>query len=210
MKKASELSILCDAEVAVIVFSNTGKLYDFSSSSMTELLKRHRKCSFSVQDANEDTEMNSNLEFTRLKETVESLERSRSHLLGEDLDSLTVQELQQREKQLEGRLKQVISIKTQLFFDQIQELRKQERMLQGEYESLHKKFSELQAQYACDQYPIQISGSLWHAFNGKYMTHVHSPHCAPTIHIRCPSAHTGNTTTGQKQSGNYATLGWLL
>ncbi|KAF3557237.1 hypothetical protein F2Q69_00014896 [Brassica cretica] len=31
MKKANELSILCDAEVAVIVFSSTGKVYDFSS-----------------------------------------------------------------------------------------------------------------------------------------------------------------------------------
>lgn len=34
-KKASELSILCDAEVAVIVFSNTGKLYQFSSARYT-------------------------------------------------------------------------------------------------------------------------------------------------------------------------------
>ncbi|KEH41090.1 putative transcription factor MADS-type1 family [Medicago truncatula] len=31
-KKAQELSILCDAEVAVIVFSTTGKLYEFSST----------------------------------------------------------------------------------------------------------------------------------------------------------------------------------
>lgn len=32
LKKAFELSVLCDAEVALIVFSNTGKLYEFSSS----------------------------------------------------------------------------------------------------------------------------------------------------------------------------------
>ncbi|RWW86475.1 hypothetical protein BHE74_00004744, partial [Ensete ventricosum] len=31
-KKAEELSILCDAEVALIVFSSTGKLFEFSSS----------------------------------------------------------------------------------------------------------------------------------------------------------------------------------
>jgi hypothetical protein len=29
-KNAKELSILCDAEVGVIVFSSTGKLYEFS------------------------------------------------------------------------------------------------------------------------------------------------------------------------------------
>lgn len=32
MKKAKELAILCDAEVGVLVFSNTGKLYEFASS----------------------------------------------------------------------------------------------------------------------------------------------------------------------------------
>ncbi|GMN40136.1 hypothetical protein TIFTF001_009364 [Ficus carica] len=32
-KKAHELSVLCDAEVALIIFSATGKLFEFSSSS---------------------------------------------------------------------------------------------------------------------------------------------------------------------------------
>ena len=32
LKKARELSILCDAEIGVIVFSSTGRLYDFASS----------------------------------------------------------------------------------------------------------------------------------------------------------------------------------
>ena len=31
MKKAHELSVLCDAEIALIVFSSRGKLYEFSS-----------------------------------------------------------------------------------------------------------------------------------------------------------------------------------
>ncbi|XP_021971944.1 serum response factor [Helianthus annuus] len=32
LKKAHELFVLCDAEVGIIVFSNTGRLYEFSSS----------------------------------------------------------------------------------------------------------------------------------------------------------------------------------
>ncbi|RVW26982.1 MADS-box protein AGL42 [Vitis vinifera] len=32
LKKAYELSVLCDAEVAVIIFSQKGRLYEFSSS----------------------------------------------------------------------------------------------------------------------------------------------------------------------------------
>ena len=31
-KKAEELSVLCDAEIALIIFSSTGKLFEYSSS----------------------------------------------------------------------------------------------------------------------------------------------------------------------------------
>lgn len=31
-KKAQELSTLCDAEIALLVFSSTGKLFDYASS----------------------------------------------------------------------------------------------------------------------------------------------------------------------------------
>ncbi|KAJ0649737.1 putative transcription factor MADS-type1 family [Helianthus annuus] len=41
LKKAYELSVLCDAEVAMIIFSQKGKLYDFSSSKYVPLLSLH-------------------------------------------------------------------------------------------------------------------------------------------------------------------------
>lgn len=36
-KKAEELSVLCDADVAVIIFSATGKVFEFSSSRSLSL-----------------------------------------------------------------------------------------------------------------------------------------------------------------------------
>ncbi|GJS50417.1 ribonuclease H-like domain-containing protein [Tanacetum coccineum] len=38
MKKAKELAILCDAEVGVIIFSSTGKLYEFASSRYVQTI----------------------------------------------------------------------------------------------------------------------------------------------------------------------------
>ncbi|TQD74407.1 hypothetical protein C1H46_040074 [Malus baccata] len=53
LKKAFELSVLCDAEVALIIFSGRGKLYEFSSSlSMMKTLERYQRCSYSSLDAN--------------------------------------------------------------------------------------------------------------------------------------------------------------
>ncbi|KAK3024418.1 hypothetical protein RJ639_043376 [Escallonia herrerae] len=43
LKKAKELSILCDAEVGVIIFSSTGKLYEYSSTRQqpAATMKKH-------------------------------------------------------------------------------------------------------------------------------------------------------------------------
>ncbi|URD89602.1 hypothetical protein MUK42_27048 [Musa troglodytarum] len=49
LKKAYELSVLCDAEVAVIVFSPRGKLYEFSSSSVERTIDRYK---MHTKDAN--------------------------------------------------------------------------------------------------------------------------------------------------------------
>ncbi|XP_068312561.1 MADS-box protein AGL24-like [Pyrus communis] len=42
MKKAGELSILCESEAAVIIFSQTDKLLDFSSSSTNDVIAGYK------------------------------------------------------------------------------------------------------------------------------------------------------------------------
>ncbi|KAF3324202.1 putative transcription factor MADS27 [Carex littledalei] len=42
LKKARELSILCDAEVGIIVFSSSGRLYEYCSSSMKGVIDRYK------------------------------------------------------------------------------------------------------------------------------------------------------------------------
>ncbi|THU45118.1 hypothetical protein C4D60_Mb02t14490 [Musa balbisiana] len=47
LKKAHEISVLCDAEVALIVFSTKGKLYEYSTdSSMEKILERYEYYSY--------------------------------------------------------------------------------------------------------------------------------------------------------------------
>nr|ALF28712.1 AGAMOUS-like protein 1 [Thalictrum thalictroides] len=43
LKKAYELSVLCEAEVALIVFSSRGRLYEYSNNSVKKLLKGTRR-----------------------------------------------------------------------------------------------------------------------------------------------------------------------
>ncbi|GMN57891.1 hypothetical protein TIFTF001_026988 [Ficus carica] len=123
LKKAYELSVLCDAEIALIVFSSRGKLYEFGSAGTAKTLERYQRCStFSTSTPQDNTMLERETqswyqEVTKLKVKFESLQRTQSHLLGEDLGPLSVKELQNLEKQLEGALAHARQRKERLLGD---------------------------------------------------------------------------------------------
>ncbi|XP_042498357.1 agamous-like MADS-box protein MADS2 isoform X1 [Macadamia integrifolia] len=149
LKKAYELSVLCDAEVALIIFSNRGKLYEFcSSSSMIKTLERYKKCSYGTLEASQPPKetQSSYQEYLKLKAKVEVLQRSQRNLLGEDLGPLNSKELEQLEHQLDMSLKLIRSTKTQLMLDQLSDLQRREHMLQEANRALRRKFDESNAE----------------------------------------------------------------
>ncbi|THU69174.1 hypothetical protein C4D60_Mb08t11630 [Musa balbisiana] len=81
LKKAYELSVLCDVEVALIIFSSRGKLYEFSSSSMQSTLERYRE--YSREDTS-STIMEEDTEYHLLKEQISQLKEKESSLVKEN------------------------------------------------------------------------------------------------------------------------------
>nr|AMA97169.1 SEPALLATA-like protein [Platanus x hispanica] len=155
LKKAYELSVLCDAEVALIIFSNRGKLYEFcSGSGMMKTLERYQNCSYVPLEASQPPKetQNSYQEYLGLKSQVEVLQQSQRNLLGEDLGPLNTKDLEKLEQQLEMSLKQIRSTKTQLMLDQLSDLQRKEHMLQEANKALRWKLDENRPEN-----PIQLS-----------------------------------------------------
>ncbi|KAG6754441.1 hypothetical protein POTOM_042480 [Populus tomentosa] len=145
LKKAYELSLLCDAEVALIIFSSHGKLFEFSSIDMNSILQRYRQCCYNTQDINIPEEGSHNLyqEVSRLRAKCETLQHSQRNFLGEDLEPLAFKELEKIEKQLDKTLSQARQRKTQLMFDKMEELRQKEQELEEENKQLKTKLEEV-------------------------------------------------------------------
>nr|UYD62371.1 AGL6-like protein 1 [Hippeastrum hybrid cultivar] len=214
LKKAYELSVLCDAEVALIVFSSRGKLYEFGSAGTSKTLERYQRCCYTSQDATvaADRETQSwYQEVSKLKAKFESLQRSQRHLLGEDLGPLSIKELQQLERQLESSLSQARQRKTQLMLDQMEELRKKERHL-GE---INKQLKTKLEQEGVNLRAIQSSWEADAAVGGNsYPMHPgqsSAMDCEPTLQIGYhqfvqPEASLPRNTGGE----NNFMLGWVL
>ncbi|KAL4361538.1 hypothetical protein GQ457_04G038780 [Hibiscus cannabinus] len=143
LKKAYELYVLCDAEVAVIVFSHRGRLYEFSSSNnMQTTIERYRKCMKEAQTDISDTEgyvQQLRVEAENMAKMIEFLEVSRRKMLGQSLGSCSIEELKEVESQLERSLKNIRAKKGHLFQEQVEQLKAKERFLLEENAKLSAK-----------------------------------------------------------------------
>ncbi|XP_025810223.1 MADS-box transcription factor 22 [Panicum hallii] len=144
-KKAEELSVLCDADVALIVFSSTGKLSQFASSSMNEIIDKYNTHSKNLGKA-EQPSLDLNLEHSKYANLNEQLAEASLRLRqmrGEELEGLSVEELQQLEKNLEAGLHRVLQTKDQQFLEQISELQRKSSQLAEENMQLRNQVSQI-------------------------------------------------------------------
>ncbi|KAK9934992.1 hypothetical protein M0R45_022110 [Rubus argutus] len=148
LKKAYELSLLCDAEVALIIFSGRGKLYEFASGpSMEKTIERYQRYTYAALEADRPAqdEQSRHQEYVELKAKVEVLQRTQRHFLGEELDHLGINDLQELENQLGTSLKRVRSRQNQHILDQLSDLQKKEEMLLEANDELSRKLEESNA-----------------------------------------------------------------
>ncbi|XP_019057926.1 PREDICTED: MADS-box protein AGL71-like [Tarenaya hassleriana] len=145
LKKAHELSVLCDADVALIIFSQKGRLYEFSSSDMQKTIQRYAKYTKEfVQGTPDVVQYVQRLreEMGEMAKKIEILEVHQRKLMGQELDSCSVEELQEIADQIEKSLHIIRSRKAQLYEDQLEKLKAKERELLEERAWLCRRYEE--------------------------------------------------------------------
>ncbi|XP_018450315.2 agamous-like MADS-box protein AGL21 isoform X1 [Raphanus sativus] len=146
IKKAKELAILCDAEVGLIIFSSTGKLYDFASSSMKSVIDRYNKSKIEQQQLlNPASEVKFwQREAAVLRQELHVLQENHSRqIMGEQLNGLSVNELNNLENQLEISLRGIRMKKEQMMNHEIQELSQKRNLIHQEKLELSRKVQRI-------------------------------------------------------------------
>ncbi|KAG4398565.1 hypothetical protein AAZX31_08G063600 [Glycine max] len=140
VKKARELSILCDAEVGLIVFSSTGKLYDYASTSMKSVIERYNKVKEDHQQLiNPASEVKR--EVASLRQQVQYMQECHRQMMGQELSGLGIEELGNLEKRLEMSLKGVRMKKDQILIDEVKELHQKGSLAHQENVELNRKIN---------------------------------------------------------------------
>ncbi|XP_045815051.1 MADS-box transcription factor 6-like isoform X2 [Trifolium pratense] len=142
LKKAFELCVLCDAEVALIIFSSRGKLFQYSSTDINKIIERYRQCRYSklqAENLGHNDSQNLYQEYLKLKARYESLDRKQRHIYGEDLEELSMKELESLEEQLDITLTQARQLQIKKLSARAEELREKVHNLEELNKTLEPK-----------------------------------------------------------------------
>ncbi|XP_054824264.1 MADS-box transcription factor 23-like isoform X1 [Prosopis cineraria] len=145
IKKAKELTILCDAEVGLVIFSSTGKLYEYANTSMKSVIERYNT---SKEEHQQLMNPNSEAKFWQreaevLRQQLQNLQESHRQMMGEQLYGLSVKNLQDLENQLEMSLRCIRMAKEQILTEEIRELNRKGNFIHQENLELYKKVNLL-------------------------------------------------------------------
>ncbi|XBJ17202.1 hypothetical protein VPH35_008657 [Triticum aestivum] len=167
LKKAFELSVLCDVEVALAVFSPRGRLYEFSSTTSLQKSIDCYKAYTKDNNVNNKTVQPDiqqvKADTVSLAKKLEALEVSKLKILGENLGGCSAEELNCLEVNIEKSLHIIRGKKTQVLEQQIANLKEKERTLLKDNEDLRGK-RDIEASLVVPALncvtPLQIRGQL--------------------------------------------------
>ncbi|KAM1539749.1 hypothetical protein ACFX1X_004540 [Malus domestica] len=123
IKKTHELSVLCDAQIGLFIFSSTGKMFQYCSeaSSVDELIQRYQVAKGIRIPQHNDTEY-MNAELGKMRRETHHLELSLQRYTGEDLSCIRFEDLVELEHQLEASVNKVRARKFEVLQQQIANL----------------------------------------------------------------------------------------
>ncbi|KAH7686309.1 MADS-box transcription factor plant protein [Dioscorea alata] len=145
LKKAYELSVLCDAEVALIVFSSRGRLYEYANSSVRTTIERYKKACSGSPNTGSIKEADSQYyqqEASKLRQQITNLQNSNRNLMGEALSTMSLRDLKQLENRLEKGISKIRTKKNELLYAEIEYMQKREIELQNDNMYLRNKITE--------------------------------------------------------------------
>ncbi|KAM3240197.1 hypothetical protein ACQJBY_053718 [Aegilops geniculata] len=141
MKKARELAVLCDAQVAVVVLSSTGKHHHFCSdgADIKGIFDRYQQATGTSLWTEQYEEMQRTL--SRLKEINRNLRTEIRQRMGEDLDALEFQDLRGLEQNVDAALQVVRQRKYHVITRQTEIYKKKVKHSEEVYKKLQQELS---------------------------------------------------------------------
>ncbi|XP_010660743.1 truncated transcription factor CAULIFLOWER A isoform X2 [Vitis vinifera] len=149
MKKAHELSILCDVDLALIIFSARGRLYEFcSGNSLRNIIESYLQISRDAEANVGSSSHEAKKRYPVRWAGADLLKIVESQVEGPRIEQLRLSELSQLEQKLDGMLRQTRRRKTQLMMEAIACLKEKVKELNEQKQQMEKMIAAAESKDA--------------------------------------------------------------
>ncbi|XP_020217668.1 protein TRANSPARENT TESTA 16 isoform X2 [Cajanus cajan] len=137
-KKTKELSVLCDAQIGLIIFSSTGKMWDWCTEPfrMEQIIEKYQRSTGARIPERDHPREELFHDMAMLRQETLRLELGIQRYLGEDMGCLQYEDLSKLEQELENSVAKVRNRQNELLQQQMENLRRKERILEEENNNL--------------------------------------------------------------------------
>ncbi|XP_060173271.1 agamous-like MADS-box protein AGL27 [Lycium barbarum] len=144
LKKAKALSTLCDVDVAAVIFSNSGRLHEFSNTnSLTGILQRYESHVEAEKEISAEILVEEHSKYSRFMTMGELLQTTERQLEETNADGLAVTDLVHLENELQTALIQARSRKTHLMLESVKGLHEKEKLLREQNKLLEDSMARI-------------------------------------------------------------------
>ncbi|CAJ1932986.1 unnamed protein product [Sphenostylis stenocarpa] len=196
MKKTKELSVLCDAQIGIIIFSSTGKMWQWCTEPfrMEQIIEKYQR-STGVRIAERDHPREEFIhDMAMLRQETLRLELGIQRYLGEDMGCLQYEDLTKLEQELENSVAKVRNRQNELLQQQMENLRRKLGRCQEQRAVLEATVEGSKGVHVMDEFPFfeeQPSAGSILQLASPVLPHFH-PYlqlAQPNINTHSPSHH---------------------
>ncbi|XP_027362432.1 protein TRANSPARENT TESTA 16 [Abrus precatorius] len=164
IKKTHELSVLCDAQIGLIIFSSTGKMFQYCTEPlrMEQIIEKYQRSTGTRIMERDHPREELFHDIAMLRQETLRLELGIQRYLGEDMGCLQYEELTKLEQELENSVAKVRNRQNELLQQQMENLRRKERIMEEENNNLsnwiqeHRAVLEFQKATVEANKPVQV------------------------------------------------------
>ncbi|KAL9177498.1 hypothetical protein ABFS82_01G062400 [Erythranthe guttata] len=133
-KKAEELSILCDAEIGLLIISSSSitpiHFFTYATTSMKDIIERYKLHSKNLDELEQPSELQlvRDSNFSEINKEVAERSHQLRRMREEELQGLSIDELHRLEQSMEAGLRRIMEKKEEKIMREINQL--QEKMMQ--------------------------------------------------------------------------------
>ncbi|GLJ17110.1 hypothetical protein SUGI_0296070 [Cryptomeria japonica] len=171
LKKAFELSVLCEVDVALIVFNTRGKVYEYCNKDPQKIIEKYKRTTNNGGSDRSAFQEKLEAEEANLRQQIEVLTITNKHLVGEKIENMNRKQLRLLEQKIDKAFSKVRKRKEEVMRYRINLGKEKEDVIKQENDNIRQWIMEKECYQRTNMLLAQPEYDVLPAYGSQNFNH---------------------------------------